>query len=51
VHNRDQQGDREICAEKRGGGFMACLEAAGLTQPEIDRNEHQARAMGDRHHE
>ena len=31
--------------------FMAGVEAGALAQAEIDGNEHQAGAMGNRHHE
>ena len=51
VDKRNDRRRTEICTDKHGGWFADLTRAGGLAKAEIDRNEHQARAMRDRYHE
>src|SRR6185369_17618489 len=48
VDGGNQHGHAEIGIDERAGGLMASVEVGLPTEPEIDRHQHQRRAMGER---
>ena len=51
VDNGDQDGRAEIGVDERACRLVASVEVGGPAEPEIDRHEHQSRAMRDGHGE
>src|SRR5271154_2390243 len=45
----DEDGHPEVGADERTGGLIASVEAAGAAEAEIDWDQHQSRAVRDRH--
>ena len=51
MNNGDQDGHAEVGVDEGACRLVAAVEVGGPTEPEIDRYEHQSRAMRDRHGE
>jgi len=49
VDDGDQDGHAEIGVDEDACRFMAAVEVGGVAETKIDRNQHQSRAMRDRH--
>src|SRR6266516_5091649 len=51
MDNGDQNGHAEIGVDERACRLVASVEVGGPAEPEINRHEHQSRAMRDCHGE